>query len=94
MNRRSGRAQRGKARLDNAAVEMSALPPKAEMCGATRDVCFGPKADIRPTSNERSNARQGNPDLGELVRRCIDLLFDDDVVADGKAKPGTSVGGA
>ena len=26
---------------------MSALPPKADMCGATRDVCFGPKADIR-----------------------------------------------
>ena len=25
---------------------MSALPPKADMCGATRDVCFGPKADI------------------------------------------------
>src|SRR5262245_64190387 len=26
---------------------MSALPPKADMCSATRDVCFGPKADIR-----------------------------------------------
>ena len=25
---------------------MSALPPKADMCGATRDVCYGPKADI------------------------------------------------
>ena len=25
---------------------MSALPPKADMCSATRDVCFGPKADI------------------------------------------------
>ena len=25
---------------------MSALPPKADMCGATRDVCFGPIADI------------------------------------------------
>src|SRR5215475_8389400 len=24
---------------------MSALPPKANMCGATRDVRFGPKAD-------------------------------------------------
>jgi hypothetical protein len=24
---------------------MSALHPKADMCGATRDVCFGPKAD-------------------------------------------------
>jgi len=28
---------------------MSALPPKADMCGATRDVCFGPKADKKPT---------------------------------------------
>ena len=26
---------------------MSALPPKADMCGAARDVRFGPKADIR-----------------------------------------------
>ena len=25
---------------------MSALPPKADMCGATRDVCYGPIADI------------------------------------------------
>jgi hypothetical protein len=25
---------------------MSALPPKADMCGATRDVCFGPIADM------------------------------------------------
>jgi hypothetical protein len=25
---------------------MSALPPKADMCGANRHVCFGPKADI------------------------------------------------
>jgi hypothetical protein len=25
---------------------MSVLPPKADMCGATRDVCFGPKADM------------------------------------------------
>jgi hypothetical protein len=25
---------------------MSALPPKADMCGAIRDICFGPIADI------------------------------------------------
>jgi hypothetical protein len=30
---------------------MSALPPKADICGATRDVCYGPKADI---ANSRS----------------------------------------
>jgi hypothetical protein len=28
------------------AKAMSALPPKADMCGATRDVCFGSLADI------------------------------------------------
>ncbi len=28
------------------AEPMSALPPKADMCGATRDVCFGPIADM------------------------------------------------
>jgi hypothetical protein len=26
---------------------MSALPPKADMCGALAYVCFGPIADIR-----------------------------------------------
>jgi hypothetical protein len=25
---------------------MSALPPKADMCGALAYVCFGPKADM------------------------------------------------
>jgi hypothetical protein len=25
---------------------MSALPPKADMCGATVHVCYGPEADI------------------------------------------------
>jgi hypothetical protein len=32
---------------------MSALPPKADMCGAIRDVRFGPKADIRQKSQSR-----------------------------------------
>jgi hypothetical protein len=34
---------------------MSALPPKADMCGATMDVRYGPKADIgaRPSDNRR-----------------------------------------
>ena len=30
---------------------MSALPPKADMCGATRDVRFVPKADISQYSD-------------------------------------------
>jgi hypothetical protein len=28
------------------AIGMSALPPQADMCGATKHVCFGPIADI------------------------------------------------
>ena len=32
------------------AIGMSALPPIADMCGATRDVCFVPIADIAPFS--------------------------------------------
>src|SRR5262245_53526605 len=35
---------------------MSALPPKADMCGPTRDVRYGPKADISAIS---SQARPG-----------------------------------
>ena len=38
---------------------MSALPPKADMCGATRDVRFVPKADIRRGySSMRLSARK------------------------------------
>ena len=28
------------------AIGASALPPKADMCGAMSNVCFGPKADM------------------------------------------------
>jgi hypothetical protein len=35
---------------------MSALPPKADMCGATRDVRFGPKADISSLVNSASHS--------------------------------------
>ena len=31
---------------------MSALPPKADMCGANRNVRFGPKADIAETKKK------------------------------------------
>ena len=36
---------------------MSALPPKADICGATSDVCFGPKADI-PLLDDLVGAQQ------------------------------------
>jgi hypothetical protein len=52
---------------------MSALPPKADMCSASAYVRYGPKADIGPTSDKYSDARQDNPDLSELARLRIDL---------------------
>jgi hypothetical protein len=36
----------GHNRTFGGAIVMSALPPKADMCDAARDVRFGPKADI------------------------------------------------
>src|SRR5262249_19590027 len=35
-----------KKQIFRTAIGMSALPPKAYICGATRDVRYGPKADI------------------------------------------------
>src|SRR5262245_57718387 len=32
-------------------ITMSALPPKADMCGALGYVCFGPKADAEASAN-------------------------------------------
>jgi hypothetical protein len=52
---------------------MSALPPKADMCGTQALLCFGPEAAIGPTSDEYSNARQDNSDLGEFARLRIDF---------------------
>jgi hypothetical protein len=31
---------------------MSALPPKADMCSAPPNVCFGPKADMQESGSE------------------------------------------
>ena len=36
---------------------VSALPPKADMCGATRDVRFVPIADIRGTTYVKQKDR-------------------------------------
>jgi hypothetical protein len=49
------------------------LRPKADMCGATAHVPLRPIADIGPTSDEHSSARQDNSDLGELARLRIDF---------------------
>ena len=45
-----GMSALGQKRTHAVQQRMSALPPKADMCGATRDVRFGPKADIRVRS--------------------------------------------
>jgi hypothetical protein len=37
---------------------MSALPPKADMCGAARDVGFGPEADIDHVSHSNPSAKK------------------------------------
>jgi hypothetical protein len=47
---------------------MSALAPKADMCGAARDVRFGPKADI-----EVDLASSLNP--AKLVARVVTLII-------------------
>ena len=69
---------------------MSALPPKADMCGAASDVRFGPIADIATIydhSDKHPGAGQDNPDFSELAQLRVDfdcarMLLDDDVVTD------------
>jgi hypothetical protein len=39
-------AQHWRSEIADRKTRMSALPSKADMCGTTRDVRFGPKADI------------------------------------------------
>jgi hypothetical protein len=41
----------GQKRTFRSAIGMSALPPKADMCDATRDVRYGPRADIRTAAD-------------------------------------------
>src|SRR5262249_16512426 len=59
---------------------MSALPPKADMCGATRDVCFGPKADIATysiTSSPRLSSDSGTarPSILAVLRLITNSNF-------------------
>src|SRR5262249_60741645 len=46
-----------KSRRSRRKKVMSALPPKADMCGATRNVRFGPKADIAWTEHKTFKRR-------------------------------------
>ena len=48
---------------------MSALPPKADMCGASVYVCYGPKADISSAAKRiviRSARRRGRGTSAQL----------------------------
>ena len=56
---------------------MSALPPKADMCGATGDVRYGPKADIRFYRSERaySGARPLRSGMSEILIRPLNGSF-------------------
>jgi hypothetical protein len=53
---------------------MSALPPKADMCGATRDVRFGPIADIGGAI--RSPRRRARVISGERRGRANEQFAD------------------
>jgi hypothetical protein len=50
---------------------MSALPPKADICGALAHVCFGPEADIivqkMLTSEAESVSRAGVLEVNTIV---------------------------
>src|SRR5262245_16849796 len=58
---------------ESARVE-SALPPKADMCGATGHVCFGPTADMRERecifNRNGMKLRALGPKSNCVVRRC------------------------
>ena len=55
---------------------MSALPPKADMCGAARDVRFGPIADILVADwprDHRARAKDLNAVLAALAYERLEL---------------------
>jgi hypothetical protein len=59
----------GQKRTFAAQTGMSALPPKADMCSATRHVRFVPKADIHLSS--RSAHQRGLVPVVNLIRLAI-----------------------
>jgi hypothetical protein len=53
---------------------MSALHPKADMCGATNDVCYGPIADIVPSVDQLvGTGKQGRRDLEAERLGCFEI---------------------
>jgi hypothetical protein len=69
----------------HAAKAMSALPPKADMCDATSDVCYGPIADIRVLASHPTKPqghctgffwREAERYSGLLGRPTLRVLFE------------------
>src|SRR5215475_10794173 len=64
-------------RKPTSANGMSALPPKADMCGATAHVCFGPIADMTLSTREMRTTSGEAPSRFEVddqlvLRRQLD----------------------
>src|SRR5262245_5762527 len=66
------------------AQAMSALPPKADMCDATRDVRFGPKADIQSRLfDDPVGSGEQRRGYGETERLCCLQVYGEFVFAWG-----------
>jgi hypothetical protein len=69
------------AKADFPQTVMSALPLKADMCGALAHVCFGPEADIERTERKLLAQLVSCPDflglLFDLADPCINLVLGD-----------------
>src|SRR5262249_19579744 len=62
------------AKADLSQTVMSALPPKADMCGALADVCFGPEADIKSFIDHLVGAHEQRRRHVEAERfRCFEV---------------------
>ena len=79
--RRIGMSALGQKQTFAMQYVMSALPPKADMCGATRDIRLVPIADIGTLINVAANVplrtrRQAllNP-LVEVLTRLLRMIF-------------------
>jgi hypothetical protein len=48
---------------------MSALPPKADMCGENRHVCFGPVADMPPYSRTSTGLLTSRSNFPQELRQ-------------------------
>jgi hypothetical protein len=70
---------------------MSALPPKADMCGAMSDVCYGPIADI---SRGECLLRSDLFEVGQFpffVEQIFGLSIDQHELANGASILGHSI---